>query len=97
MADDTDQHRDKRPRLNNGQGADRIEGEAFPNATNHDRQDSMDVDVDEDKGAQVVKPAGGSAADEITLEQIQEDMGEPFLLCRSSKTLLPPIIRRSSL
>ncbi|KAK6379733.1 hypothetical protein LTS17_005806 [Exophiala oligosperma] len=83
MADDIDRHRDKRPRLDNSRDAHRIDGESFPNATNHDRQDSMDVDVDEDKDAQVVKPAGGSSADEINLEQVQEDMGEPFLLCRS--------------
>ncbi|KIW17060.1 hypothetical protein PV08_04251 [Exophiala spinifera] len=84
MADDTDQHRDKRPRLDDDGNTDRIEGGAFPTATNHDRQDSMDVDVDEDRGGQVVKTPGGIAAGEMTaLEQLQEDMGEPFLLCRS--------------
>lgn len=98
MAEDTDQHRDKRPRLDTGRDeeADGIEVEPLRQATNHDRNEAMDVDsekVANEEGAEKEPSrssgggADGSMVDEATLEQLQKDMGDAFLLCRSSKTL----------
>jgi cell division protein FtsX len=87
MVDDADRHRDKRQRRDSGreEEVDQMEVEPITQATNHDRNDEMEVD-----GA--AKVVGGVSAaqlmvDEKTLEQLQEDMGDAFLLCRSSKTL----------
>ncbi|KIX10138.1 uncharacterized protein Z518_01219 [Rhinocladiella mackenziei CBS 650.93] len=95
MADDPDQHRDKRPRLDPGriEEVDRMELEPLTQPTNHDRQDAMDTDGEKEIDAQGADARGGqldggaavdgSVVDETTLEQLQKDMGEAFLLCRS--------------
>jgi hypothetical protein len=82
MLEDVDQHRDKRPRLDGAGGDDeqiKVEEEST-RATNHDRQDEMETDD--------IKPDPilSARAVETTLEQLQKDMGEAFLLCRSSKS-----------
>ena len=79
MVEDIDQHRDKRPRLERDQEVDRMEMEPIRQAMNHDRNDQMEVDSERATAAKV---------DEKTLDQLQEDMGDAFLLCRSSKILL---------
>ncbi len=87
MVDDTDQHRDKRQRVDPGKDekVDSMEMESITEVTNHDRNDEMEVDIKE-KGA-ASEGAAGLSVDEKTLEQLQEDMGDAFFLCRSSKTL----------
>ncbi|EXJ79842.1 hypothetical protein A1O3_08127 [Capronia epimyces CBS 606.96] len=99
MAEDTDQHRDKRARLDPGgnEEADPTEVEPLTQATNHDRQgametdSAMDVDHAESAGSMQKDSKDGGATDnsrfvedEMTLEQLQKDMGEAFLLCRST-------------
>ncbi|OQV02102.1 hypothetical protein CLAIMM_07352 [Cladophialophora immunda] len=90
MADDIDQHRDKRPRLDadRDQEADQMEVEPLREATNHDRNDEMEIDGEKlSKGKSAELPEHEQDAelmvDEKTLEQLQKDMGEAFLLCRS--------------
>lgn len=90
MGDEPDQHRDKRPRLDdprNDEG-DQIELEPVTQATNHDREDLLDTDNGRAGSAHTEhREIGGRSVDETTLEQLQKDMGEAFLLCRSSKAL----------
>ncbi|KIW27160.1 uncharacterized protein PV07_06926 [Cladophialophora immunda] len=90
MADDIDQHRDKRPRLDadRDQEADQMEVEPLREATNHDRNDEMEIDGEKlSKGKSAELPEHEQDAelmvDEKTLEQLQKDMGEAFLLCTS--------------
>ncbi|KAH0846527.1 rox3 family protein [Fonsecaea pedrosoi] len=90
MADDIDSHRDKRQRLDSDrdQEADQMEVEPLGEATNHDRNDEMEIEGEiatKENSAEL--GATGKAAeltvDEKTLDQLQKDMGEAFLLCRS--------------
>jgi hypothetical protein len=87
--EDTDQHRDKRARIDSSgpEELERMEVESARHATNHDRNDEMDIDS-KDAEADSLK-AVALAGDEKTLENLQKDMGDAFLLCRSSKTLSP--------
>ena len=87
VMDETDQHRDKRPKLGEAidEEADQMEVESITQATNHDRNDEMDLDSKE-------KSADGESAkdlipDEKILDKLQTDMGDAYLLCRSSKIL----------
>ncbi|EHY56368.1 hypothetical protein ABEF92_006903 [Exophiala dermatitidis] len=93
MAEDLDQHRDKRPRLD-GAGfgeADQSEVQTPTQATNHDRHNVTDTDITMTENADEPQNSLDRAADntsrhaegEVTLEQLQKDMGEAFLLCRS--------------
>lgn len=93
MADEPDQHRDKRPRLDdprNDEG-DQMELKPLTQATNHDREDQCGR---AGSAHTEQREIGGRSVDETTLEQLQKDMGEAFLLCRSSKALpaLPPTV-----
>ncbi|EXJ83930.1 hypothetical protein A1O1_07559 [Capronia coronata CBS 617.96] len=98
MAEDsTDQHRDKRARLDttSNDETDKMEVESLAQATNHDRHDTdesyggMDVDNVESAGSapkdmkNLAGEGSGLVPPEMTLEQLQKDMGEAFLLCRS--------------
>lgn len=90
MTEDLDLHRDKRPRFDAGQNEteDRMEVDTDPMFTNHDRQHDSNIDiagglVDEKRRPDSERRMKNET---ITLEP-QKDMGEPFLLCRSSKTL----------
>lgn len=80
MNEDADQHRDKRQRREEDVKDDmELDHSILP--TNHDRsefQESGKPAADAD----VELRAGQSDA---ALEQLEKDMGEPFLLCRSSK------------
>ena len=75
-----------------------MEAEPLAQATNHDRQDAIHL-----KHGGTIKPHDAgmrdratdrSVVDETTLEQLQKDMGDAFLLCRSSKALLTPATYR---
>ncbi|KAK4937287.1 hypothetical protein LTR10_022044 [Elasticomyces elasticus] len=88
MADEADQHRDKRPRFDDSRNdeGDEMEVEPLTRATNHDRLDVMDTDDAKAGSAYTGQhERGGTSVHETTLEQIQKDMGEAFLLCRSSE------------
>jgi len=101
MVEEADQHRDKRQRL---EEADREAGDAMAGVessilpTNHDRHQDVPSETGDSAGLQATHTAGGATAKfaigrpavsrETALEQLQEDMGEAFLLCRSSKTVL---------
>lgn len=78
LIENVDSHRDKRQKLRSveGQEKDDMDVEMAIEATNHDRQ------TENFAGSSTLTNGDG-----ITLDQLQEDMGEPFLLCRSSKTL----------
>lgn len=104
MADDVDHHRDKRPRLDSARDeeGDQMDLESPTQATNHDRNNAMDIDgsrqgyaqasqVEKRRGTSDQPVAGGFRMGATTLEQLQEDMGEAFLLGRSSKTFPPPV------
>ena len=89
MAEDPDQHRDKRQRLEpheaeTGEAMD-VDSSLLP--TNHER--SAQVKKEEAPTPNVLKVEQEQEQDQIaeTLEQLHKDMGEPFLLCRSSKAL----------
>lgn len=97
MTDDSDQHRDKRPRfdVDRDEEVERMDVEVNTLYTNHDRQDGMEVD-DDDQRKELQSPSVRRGKNpQTTLEQ-QKDMGEPFLLRRSSKTLLPFLVCRMS-
>ena len=81
--EDTDQHRDKRARLDHDGDEDmsRMEIDSTTQPTNHDRQDSRDTD------GQQGQTSGFTDATSQAAMQQQKDLGEPFLLRRSSKTL----------
>jgi hypothetical protein len=85
MMDDSDQHRDKRQRIDGDKDeeADQMEVEPLRHATNHDRQDVI-------TGGSItggIQRSGGSR-DEAMLEQLEEETNDFFLLSGSSKALL---------
>ena len=95
MLDDADQHRNKRQKVEshaNG-NKDEVSGNTPLLATNLEQQNyckeeegqtsaMADIEMNSDlQAAQNVK--------EVSLEQLEEDMGDAFLLCRSSKTSCP--------
>ena len=87
MTDDPDQHRDKRQRIEEGNAGndDAMEMDSSILPSNHDRS----VEVKEEEAATPDVMKGEREQTEIgeSLDQLQKDMGEPFLLCRSSKAL----------
>lgn len=93
--EDADQHRDKRARLDAGRDEEEDKMEVDTNTifTNHDRQQDNDVADETDKTDLQPDSLRGRQNEMTALEQ-QKDMGEPFLLCRSSKTLLLSLVCR---
>ncbi len=89
MVEDPDQHRDKRQRLepHEAETGDAMDVDSSILPTNHDR--SAEMKKEEAATPNVLKMEQEQEQDEIaeTLEQLHQDMGEPFLLCRSSKAL----------
>ena len=77
---DPDQHRDKRQRMGDGM---EVDGSMHP--TNHERQSTQDV-KDRAKPLEQDVAMQDSTSDP-NLDELEKDMGEPFLLCRSSKAL----------
>ncbi|KIV91391.1 hypothetical protein PV10_05935 [Exophiala mesophila] len=79
MIEDNDQHRDKRARLDHDGDEDmsRMEIDSTTQPTNHDRQDSRDMD------GQQGQNSGFTDGRSQTAMQQQKDLGEPFLLRRS--------------
>jgi len=95
MAEDIDSHRDKRPRLDADRDGEQDKMDVDTNVlfTNHDRQ--LNADMADETNNRTLQPdsSRGRKNEMNTLEQ-QKDMGEPFLLCRSSKTHLPSLTCR---
>lgn len=82
---DPDQHRDKRQRIGDGMDMD---GSMHP--TNHERQSTQDVK------SRAIPTDGDVTMQDSTndpnLDELEKDMGEPFLLCRSSKALFMSMV-----
>ena len=73
-----------------------MEVDSTTHPTNHDRQDQMEVDRQGEEAPQTEAPSEGDRKHRATLVP-QKDLGEPFLLRRSSKTLRPLLIHRNLL
>lgn len=77
---DPDHHRDKRQRV--GDGMD-LDGPMQP--TNHERQPM--APTQEGAASNMEDTALQASTSDPDLDELEKDMGEPFLLCRSSKAL----------
>ena len=74
-----------------------------PSPSNHDRQDAQlanppaqDVE-DNNLSNEISRPIDESrersrTSDNVSLESLQKDMGDAFLLCKSSKTLISSLL-----
>ena len=82
MTEDSDQHRDKRQKTepDRQENVDAMEVERPTQPTNHDR--NAEVKLEEEIPSEVV-----ADIDNTSLDQLQKDMGDAFLLGRSSKAL----------
>lgn len=89
--EDADQHRDKRVKMEETDATDVVmEEDSKTRATNHERDQKVEPKDDESKGEDLVKldqRRNVSESMRAELEQVHKDMGDAFLLCRSSKTL----------
>ena len=86
MTEDPDQHRDKRQKRESDshEAIDAMEVERSTQPTNHDRN----VDVKKEETTLHTIPE----SDDTSLDQLQKDMGDAFLLGRSSKALYATLI-----
>ena len=95
MLDDADQHRNKRQKVEPHENGDN--GEVPVNtsllATNHERQSESKQEEGQSPAMADIEMGGDQQetrnAEDASLERLEEDMGDAFLLCRSSKTLRP--------
>jgi hypothetical protein len=87
MTEDPDQHRNKRQRMESDvqETADSMEVESSIQPTNHDR--SVDLKKEESASPNVMVDPLNQPSDDASLDQLQKDMGDAFLLGRSSKAL----------
>ncbi len=102
--EDQDQHRNKRQKMYTDEAGaeDKLDteqrsspsgsGPQNPNVATERSQETVNSD-----GTEVVSATNqgveGShlVSDNVSLEQLRKDMGEAFLLCKSSKTLIPSL------
>ena len=102
--EDQDEHRSKRQRmdLEETRKEDRMDTDESPSPSNHDRQDmqltslpAQDIEgrkPSSGKSTPPVESKGSNlASDDVSLESLQKDMGDAFLLCKSSKTLISSV------
>jgi hypothetical protein len=100
-SEDRDQHRNKRQKIDFDEvrKEDKMDTEGSPYPSNHDRQPWRDasqlapISEAPDSSNERSTAEGGLkgsevASDEMSLESLQKDMGDAFLLCKSSKTLI---------
>lgn len=88
--EDSDRHRDKRQRIEQESAADdSMEVDNSAQSTNHDRNDI--VKKEEGLIPKVIVEDLSNNTDDSALDQLQKDMGDAFLLGRSSKTLKTPL------
>jgi hypothetical protein len=101
LTDDADQHRDKRQRREEPlveKGAEmEVDESILP--TNHERSTEMKKEETATPHVTMIEQEQDGSAE--SLEQLEKDMGQPFLLCRSSKALhmlfhLPTNLPRSA-
>jgi hypothetical protein len=78
MNEDSDQHRSKRQRT------DPMDLDSSILPTNHERLEKEEATTPQLDDAQITDTIPNSG-----LDALEKDMGEPFLLCRSSKAVLP--------
>ena len=102
--EDQDQHRSKRQRMDPEEACkeDKMDTDASPSPSNHDRQ-TLNNESQLTQNAESIEPSnerstteGGPeeshlASDEMSLESLQKDMGDAFLLCKSSKNLISSV------
>lgn len=96
MTEDIDQHRDKRQKVS---GVDTvkeesIEVDARSRPTNHERQPHPGAGLGSSSNAEantLREDQQRPSSHDASLEQLQKDMGEAFLICKSSKTLSPAV------
>ena len=94
--DEQDQHRSKRQKVDSKTIAeDQMEVDSSAKASNHDRQKIPDAEGSNEnmqKSSEIMMDEVAAdqvpERDDMSLEQLQKNMGDAFLLCRSSKTLL---------
>lgn len=101
--EDTDQHRTKRQKMGPEEPCieDKMDTDEPAAPSNHDRQDHEAAGQEardyNDRGTELTFAMNQSseeihlASDEVSLEQLQKNMGDAFLLCKSSKTLVPSV------
>ena len=95
MLDDADQHRNKRQKVesheNGNNGDDSVNASLL--ATNHERQNVSKQEDGQSPAMADIEMGGDQQemqnTEDASLERLEEDMGDAFLLCRSSKTLRP--------
>ena len=74
-----------------------------PLPSNHDRQDAQLANLpthgveDKNLSNEISRPIDESresnrTSDNVSLESLQKDMGDAFLLCKSSKTLISSVL-----
>jgi hypothetical protein len=103
-SEDRDQHRSKRQKIDSEEArkGDNVDTEESPYPSNHDRQLLSDASQLAQSGETTdssndrFTAEGGLkesklASDEMSLESLQKDMGDAFLLCKSSKTLISSV------
>ncbi len=90
MMEDIDQHRDKRQKMevDRHENADTMEVERTTQPTNHNRNADVKVEEEKEEKEEEEEDKIVVDSDNTTLDQLQEDMGDAFLLGRSSKALL---------
>jgi hypothetical protein len=104
ISEDRDQHRSKRQKIDSeeARNEDNMDTEESPYPSNHDRQILSDANQLAQSGKttessnETSTAEGGLkesklASDEMSLESLQKDMGDAFLLCKSSKTLISSV------
>ena len=81
MTEDSDQHRNKRQKmeLDTREAPDMMQVDQSTRPTNHERNEHVDTSFSVD-------------SDDTSLDQLQKDMGDAFLLGRSSKALCSSLI-----
>jgi len=103
ISEDRDQHRSKRQKIDSeARNEDHMDTEESPYPSNHDRQTLSDAsqlaqsgETTESSNERSTAEGGLKesklASDEMSLESLQKDMGDAFLLCKSSKTLISSV------
>jgi len=102
--DDQDQYQTKRQKMNSEDAyeEDKMDTDELPLPSNHDRQDLEHVgprvqsigscEPAQERSIPNQQQEGNNlASDDMSLESLQKDMGDAFLLCKSSKTLISSV------
>jgi hypothetical protein len=102
--EDQDEHRNKRQKVDSEDACkeEKMDTDASPSPSNHDRQ-SLEYASQPVHSVEDSEPANARsipkdqlednnlASDDMSLESLQKDMGDAFLLCKSSKILISSV------